>query len=350
SKMSKSLGNVIDPIELKDTYGVDAIRYFLMREMTFGLDSSFSEAALIQRINSDLANDLGNLFSRVLAMFHKYFKGTVPDWNPEAGEILGTDLKAGAKITIDAFCRSMENLDFHKALAAVWEYIGQMNKFVDTSAPWELAKQEQGRPQLAGVICHLLEGLRVVAGLIYPVMPETAAAMQKHLGQDSEAGPGFYLVEEISKWGVIAPQTILPKAISLFPRLDPEAILNRPAQSPGPEKQPTESMPPQIGIEDFARVDLRAARVISAEKVAKADKLLKLEVDIGRETRTVVAGIAKLYAPEDLVGKTVILVANLKPTKLMGIRSEGMVLAAVDKQDGSVAVVDRPVPPGTRLK
>ncbi|MFO7860500.1 MAG: methionine--tRNA ligase [Desulfosalsimonas sp.] len=350
SKMSKSLGNVVDPVYLKDTYGVDAIRYFLMREMTFGLDSSFSEAALIQRINSDLANDLGNLFSRVLAMFHKYFKGTVPEWNPEAGEILGTNLKAGAKIAIDTFCRSMENLDFHKGLAAVWEYIGQMNKFVDTSAPWELAKQDDGRPQLQEVICHLLEGLRVVAGLIYPVMPETAATMHKHLGRDPEAKPGFYLVEEISRWGVIAPQTVLPKGISLFPRLDAATILNRPARDPAPEKKKFEPMAPQIGIEEFARVDLRAARVISAEKVAKADKLLKLEVDIGHETRTVVAGIAKLYAPEDLVGKTVILVANLKPAKLMGIRSEGMVLAAVDQQDGSVAVIDRPVPPGTRLK
>ncbi|MBS0013345.1 MAG: methionine--tRNA ligase [Desulfobacterales bacterium] len=350
SKMSKSLGNVVDPVYLKDTYGVDAIRYFLMREMTFGLDSSFSEAALIQRINSDLANDLGNLFSRVLAMFHKYFKGTVPDWNPEAGEILGTDLKAGAKMAIDAFCQNMENLDFHKALAAVWEYIGQMNKFVDTSAPWELAKQEHGRPQLQEVICHLLEGLRVVAGLIYPVMPETAAVMQKHLGRDPEAKPGFYLIEEISRWGVIAPQTVLPKGISLFPRLDPEAIFNRPAQTPAPEKKQTEPIAPQIDIADFAKVDLRAARVISAEKVAKADKLLKLEVDMGDETRTVVAGIAGLYAPEDLKGKTVVLVANLKPVKIRGIRSQGMVLAAVDEQQGAVAVINRPVPPGTRLK
>jgi methionyl-tRNA synthetase len=142
----------------------------------------------------------------------------------------------------------------------------------------------------------------------------------------------------------------LPKGISLFPRLDAATILNRPARDPAPEKKKAEPMAPQIGIEDFARVDLRAARVISAEKVAKADKLLKLEVDIGHETRTVVAGIARLYAPEDLVGKTVILVANLKPAKLMGIRSEGMVLAAVDGKDGSVAVIDRPVPPGTRLK
>lgn len=348
SKMSKSLGNVVDPIYLKDTYGTDAIRYFLMREMTFGLDSSFSEAALIQRINSDLANDLGNLFSRVMAMFHKYFKGTVPEWDPAGGEIAGVDLKAGAKEAIRAFSAAMENLEFNKGLAAIWEYIGKMNKYVDTAAPWELARRESERQRLAAVIGSLLEGLRVVSALVYPVMPETASTMQRHLGQDPEQP--FYRMDALDKWGVIAAGTKLPKAISLFPRLDPEAIFAKPAPGEKPEPKPQPPVEPEITIEAFGRIDLRAATVISAEKMAKADKLLKLEVDLGFEKRTLVAGLAQYYAPEQITGKTVIVLANLKPAKLMGVRSEGMVLAAVEGETGALAVLDRPVPPGTRLK
>jgi methionyl-tRNA synthetase len=353
SKMSKSLGNVVDPVYLKETYGVDAIRYFLMREMNFGLDSSFSEPAVIQRINSDLANDLGNLFSRVLAMFHKYFKGVVPQWNPDSKEIFGICLKDEAKKTINTFSHCMENLEFHKALACVWEFIGHMNKFVDTSAPWELSKKQDSENLLKNVICNLLEGLRVVSGLIYPVMPETAAAIQKHLGFElpENTEPAFYDLGTISAWGMIKPGTSMPKAVSLFPRLDPEAILSRAEPQKALEKKKKkQDLAPEIGLDEFAKVDLRAATILSAEKVVKADKLLKLEIDLGDEKRTVVAGLSKFYTPEELTGKTVIVVANLKPAKLLGIRSEGMVLAAVEDKDGAVAVLDRPMPAGTRLK
>ncbi|MCF8026044.1 MAG: methionine--tRNA ligase, partial [Desulfobacteraceae bacterium] len=347
SKMSKSLGNVVDPIYLKNTYGSDAIRYFLMREMTFGLDSSFNEVALIQRINSDLANDLGNLFSRVLAMFHKYFKAIVPQWDPAENPYPEFDLKAAAESTIRDFSTSMDNFEFHKALASVWEYIGTMNKFVDTAAPWELAKQESARQQLAAVICSLLEGLRVVSGLIYPVMPETASTMQKHLGLDPQQP--FYLMDEIGKWGVIPPGAELPKGVSLFPRMDPETIFAAPEDKK--EKQSNVSaIMPEITMEDFASVDLRAATVISAERVPKTDKLLKLELDLGFERRTVVAGVAEFYTPEELAGKTVVVLANLKPAKLKGVQSQGMLLAGIDNENGSVAVLDRHLPPGTRLK
>ncbi|MFP4193805.1 MAG: methionine--tRNA ligase [Desulfobacterales bacterium] len=347
SKMSKSLGNVVDPIYLKDRYGSDAVRYFLMREMTFGLDSSFSEVALIQRINSDLANDLGNLFSRVLAMFHKYFRGTVPEWNSGKNPNPEFDLKTGAKEAIRNFTAGMDSFEFHRALGSVWEYIGKMNKYVDTAAPWELAKQKDARQQLASVIGGLLEGLRVVSGLIYPVMPDTAKTMQKHLGLDPEQP--FYLVGEIEKWGMITPGTSLPKGVSLFPRLDQEAIFAESGEKKT-EQSKASDIAPEINIDDFAAVDLRAAKVISGEKVPKTDKLLKLELDLGFEKRTVVAGIAQFYTPEELTGKTVVVLANLKPAKLKGIKSQGMILAAVGEEDGSVAVLDRDVEPGTRLK
>ncbi|MFO7931721.1 MAG: methionine--tRNA ligase [Desulfosalsimonas sp.] len=347
SKMSKSLGNVVDPIYLKDVYGSDAIRYFLMREMTFGLDSSFSEVALINRINSDLANDLGNLFSRVLAMFHKYFKAIVPNWDASENPLLEYDLEAFSKEAIRDFSNYMDNFEFHKALASVWEYIGRMNKFIDSAAPWELAKKDFSDPRLSAVICSLLEGLRVVSGLIYPVMPETASVMQKHLAQDP--GKPFYLMEEIDNWGVIAPGTQLPGAVSLFPRLDPDSIFAEPEQK---QKEPTRQsdIMPEITIDDFSAIDLRAALVLSAEKVQKTDKLLKLELDLGFEKRTMVAGIAQFYTPEELEGKTVVVLANLKPAKLKGVQSQGMILAGTDYENGSVAVLDRAVTPGTRIK
>ncbi len=346
SKMSKSLGNVIEPLELKNIYGLDAFRFFLTRDMTFGLDSSFSETALVHRINSDLANDLGNLFSRTLTMAHKYLNGVVPEVETEIEAELGLELETHAGQTITLFASAMDEFAFHRALQAVWDFIARMNKCIDVMAPWNLAKNDTSRSQLNAVMCNLLEGLRVVSGLIYPVMPATAKTMHKHLGLDPETP--FYTLDRLKRWHGIPPGTKLFKTVILFPRIDLEKLKAAEAH-PTKDSEETPAVKPQISIEDFAKIDLRVATVIKAEAVPRAKKLIKLEIDMG-ERRTIVAGIAGSYAPEELQGKQIVVVANLKPAKIMGILSNGMLLAASDDARTSIVGPNRKMKPGTRLK
>jgi methionyl-tRNA synthetase len=344
SKMSKSLGNVVEPLELKNIYGLDAFRFFLIRDMNFGLDANFSEEALVQRINADLANDLGNLFSRVLTMANKYFKGVVPAVEPEAESELRLTLQSDAQRAAADYREAMEAFAFHRGLQAVWDFISQMNKCIDVMAPWELAKKDATQRQLAAVIYNLLEGLRVISGLIYPIMPETAKTMQKHLGLDPEAE--FFAVDGLETWNRLPPGTRLQKAVILLPRIDTRKADD--ADSPPPAGD-TAEIKPQITLDELAKVDLRVATVLKAEAVPRAKKLLKLEIDVG-ERRTIVAGIAGSYSPESLEGKQIVIVANLKPAKIMGVLSNGMLLAAVDGTQTTLMSPERRMKPGTRLR
>ena len=346
NKMSKSIGNVVEPLNLKNIYGLDEFRFFLMRDMAFGLDSNFSEEAFVQRINSDLANDLGNLFSRVLAMAHKYFSGVVPEIDVETQKNLGISIQENAFVAVCEFEKHMKSFAFHKALMAVWEFISEMNKFIDVTAPWILAKKKSTRKELEIVIYNLLEGLRIISGLIYPVMPDAAEKMQKHLGLDHKKP--FYNIETLKRWNGLPSGISLPKSITLFPRVDMKKN-NSDLQKNKPQESVVPEIKPEISFETFSKIDLRAGAVVRAEKIPKAKKLLKLEVDLGDKKRTIVAGISTSYSPDEIIGKQVIVVANLKPAKLMGVLSEGMLLAAVEDKSCTVAAIDEKVRPGTPL-
>jgi methionyl-tRNA synthetase len=350
SKMSKSLGNVVEPLQMKEIYGLDAFRFYLLRDMVFGLDANFSESSMVERINSDLANDFGNLFSRVSAMTHKYYKGIVPEVDSRIEKELQLGLADDAARAVEGFEAAMDGFEFHKAILCIWEFVSRMNKYIDVMAPWELAKKKTSRKQLDVVIYNLLEGLRILSGLIYPVMPDTAKLMQRHLGLDPE--DQFYALKTLKSRNVLKPGTQLLKAISLFPRVEVKKSDGIFSETESGQEAGQPDYKPEIDIEAFSNIDLRVGTVIGAEKIARAKKLLKLEVDIG-EKRTVIAGIAESYSPQSLVGKQVIVVANLKPAKLMGILSSGMILAAHDKtreKSGPALIApDKPVEPGTPI-
>ncbi len=334
-KMSKSLGNVVDPFEVIKTYGADAFRYFLFREVTFGLDGDFSVSAIVGRINSDLANDLGNLLSRTITMARKYFNSVVPE-----GASVEEELKELAEAIYKKMAKHLSVLAFQKALDEVWSLVSYINKYIDTNQPWALAKDPSKKDRLGTVLYSCLEGLRFIALYLYPFMPEASEKMLKQLGIEEPISHGQY---STLKWGGLKPGTALKKPKPLFPRIE---LKDKKEEKKKVEEDKKDNL---ISINDFAKVELRVGRVIQAERVEGSNKLLKIKVDVGEE-RQIVAGIGKVYSPEELVGKQIVVVTNLKPAKLMGIESQGMLLAAGDENNLSIVTLEKEIPVGTRVK
>lgn len=355
-KMSKSKGNVVYPEMLIERYGLDATRYFLLRELPFGQDGVFSPESFVERTNFDLANDLGNLLNRTVSMMNKYFDGVIPTENLQETEFDAV-LKAHAENVRVKYEESMEKMQFSVVLSEVWSLVSRTNKYIDETSPWVLAKEETDQPKLAAVMNNLAESLRHIAVMIQPFMTNAPKQIIEQLGMDER----LLAWDTIETFGNTIPQNIkvVEKGTPIFPRLDAEveiAYIREQMQSSvktsQQEEQATVEAPKteEITIDDFMKVDLRVATVIACEPVAKAKKLLKLQVDLGYEQRQVVSGIAEHYKPEDLVGKKVIVVANLKPVTLRGELSQGMILAGSHDGVLTLATVDEKLANGAQVK
>lgn len=344
-KMSKSKGNVVDPDILIEKYGVDAIRYFLLRDIVTGNDGIYSEEALVKRINTDLANDFGNLVSRTVAMVDKYFAGIVPA--PLAEEALDSELKELALATAPKAAAHFDKLAFSEALSAIWQLVGRANKYIDENAPWVLAKDESKKARLGTVLYNLMEVIRIATVLSSPAMPLLSGKVSEQIGMDLTHA----VWADGEKWGLTVPGAKVEKKDAIFPRIDPKsldlpveeapAVKNEPKKAKETKKETAaDEAKAEIEYDDFAKLDLRVAEVLACDKVENADKLLKFTLKVGEETRTVVSGIAKFYAnPAELVGKKLVLVANLKPKKIRGIMSHGMLLSAATADDSMLELV-----------
>lgn len=355
-KMSKSKGNVVDPLVLKEDFGLDAIRYYILKEIAFGSDGTYSTESLINRINSDLANDLGNLLNRTIAMVEKYFDGVIPEVGPATD--YDQDLKDTAAEAIQGMEKKMESLQMNVALQELWNFIRRTNKYIDETCPWILAKDDSKRDELGTVLYNLCEALRIIAIALKPYLVETPLKMAKQLGILSHVDEAQW---DATNWGGLIAGTTVKGGDPIYPRIDMEEYFEKKEKEDkkqSKEKKKSKKKADKkdgkdmISFDEFQKLDLRVAKVLEAEKIEGSNKLLKVQVEVGDEERQLVAGIAKHYTPEELVGKKVVMVYNLKPAKIFGVKSNGMILAASTDDDDILAVTtpDKDLPTGSKVQ